>query len=175
MKDLLSQGRQKESGVTATARGDCTAMLYRRALCLHRGGERSFSRITTTEPFNCKTEAHEGSAQPRPSERIRSHREAGTSGATAVGSLRDVDPNQYREATIAGSPVAAPLSLTQSEIHNIGSIKVEGIINPTNADIDLKEDVGECDLHRTSFETFQVYTVRFNLSHLCLLDCFSSQ
>lgn len=34
------------------------------------------------------------------------------------------------------------LSLTQSEIHNIGSIKVEGIINPTNADIDLKEDVG---------------------------------
>ncbi|XP_039611027.1 core histone macro-H2A.2 isoform X1 [Polypterus senegalus] len=34
------------------------------------------------------------------------------------------------------------LSLTQSEISNIGSIKVEGIINPTNADIDLKEDVG---------------------------------
>ncbi|XP_007896136.1 core histone macro-H2A.2 isoform X2 [Callorhinchus milii] len=34
------------------------------------------------------------------------------------------------------------LSLTQSEISNIGSVKVEGIINPTNADIDLKEDVG---------------------------------
>uniref|UniRef100_UPI00398F3871 core histone macro-H2A.2 isoform X2 n=1 Tax=Pristiophorus japonicus TaxID=55135 RepID=UPI00398F3871 len=34
------------------------------------------------------------------------------------------------------------LSLTQSEISNIGSVKVEGIINPTNAEIDLKEDVG---------------------------------
>ncbi|XP_006630515.1 core histone macro-H2A.2 [Lepisosteus oculatus] len=34
------------------------------------------------------------------------------------------------------------LSLTQSEISKIGSIKVEGIINPTNADIDLKEGVG---------------------------------
>lgn len=34
------------------------------------------------------------------------------------------------------------LSLTQSEIGNIGSLKVEGIIHPTNADIDLKEDVG---------------------------------
>ncbi|XP_066549520.1 core histone macro-H2A.2 [Amia ocellicauda] len=34
------------------------------------------------------------------------------------------------------------LSLTQSDISKIGSIKVEGIINPTNADIDLKEGVG---------------------------------
>ncbi|XP_051897283.1 core histone macro-H2A.2 isoform X1 [Pristis pectinata] len=34
------------------------------------------------------------------------------------------------------------LSLTQSEISNIGSVKVECIINPTNAEIDLKEDVG---------------------------------
>ncbi|KAI1894386.1 hypothetical protein AGOR_G00115280 [Albula goreensis] len=34
------------------------------------------------------------------------------------------------------------LSLTESEISKIGSIQVEGIINPTNADIDLKEGVG---------------------------------
>ncbi|XP_072347510.1 core histone macro-H2A.2 isoform X1 [Scyliorhinus torazame] len=34
------------------------------------------------------------------------------------------------------------LSLTQSDIGNIGSVKVECIINPTNAEIDLKEDVG---------------------------------
>ncbi|XP_014343942.1 core histone macro-H2A.2 [Latimeria chalumnae] len=34
------------------------------------------------------------------------------------------------------------LSLTQSEVSKIGSMKVEGIINPTNAEIELKEDVG---------------------------------
>ncbi|XP_055517757.1 core histone macro-H2A.2-like isoform X2 [Leucoraja erinacea] len=34
------------------------------------------------------------------------------------------------------------LSLTQSEVSKIGSAKVECIINPTNAEIDLKEDVG---------------------------------
>lgn len=35
------------------------------------------------------------------------------------------------------------LSLTESEISKIGTIKVEGIINPTNAEMDLKEGVGE--------------------------------
>ncbi|KAJ8418283.1 hypothetical protein AAFF_G00139920 [Aldrovandia affinis] len=34
------------------------------------------------------------------------------------------------------------LSLTESEISKIGGIQVEGIINPTNADIDLKDGVG---------------------------------
>ncbi|KAG9275289.1 core histone macro-H2A.2 [Astyanax mexicanus] len=34
------------------------------------------------------------------------------------------------------------LSLTESELSKIGNIKVEGIINPTNADIDLKDGVG---------------------------------
>ncbi|XP_051945584.1 core histone macro-H2A.2-like [Xyrauchen texanus] len=34
------------------------------------------------------------------------------------------------------------LSLTESELGKIGTIKVEGIINPTNADIDLKEGIG---------------------------------
>uniref|UniRef100_A0A8C2WVD5 MacroH2A.2 histone n=1 Tax=Cyclopterus lumpus TaxID=8103 RepID=A0A8C2WVD5_CYCLU len=34
------------------------------------------------------------------------------------------------------------LSLTESEISKIGAIKVEGIINPTNAEMDLKDGVG---------------------------------
>ncbi|XP_068597602.1 core histone macro-H2A.2 isoform X1 [Brachionichthys hirsutus] len=34
------------------------------------------------------------------------------------------------------------LSLTESELSKIGSIKVEGIINPTNAEMDLKDGVG---------------------------------
>ncbi|KAF6737455.1 Core histone macro-H2A.2 [Oryzias melastigma] len=34
------------------------------------------------------------------------------------------------------------LSLTESEISKIGSIKVEAIINPTNAEMDLKDGVG---------------------------------
>lgn len=35
------------------------------------------------------------------------------------------------------------MSLTESEISKIGSIKVEGIINPTNAEIDLKDGFGK--------------------------------
>uniref|UniRef100_A0A8C8I915 Macro domain-containing protein n=1 Tax=Oncorhynchus tshawytscha TaxID=74940 RepID=A0A8C8I915_ONCTS len=42
-----------------------------------------------------------------------------------------------------GKPGRKPrLSLTESEIGKIGTIKVEGIINPTNAEMDLKEGVG---------------------------------
>ncbi|XP_067331788.1 core histone macro-H2A.2 isoform X5 [Channa argus] len=36
------------------------------------------------------------------------------------------------------------LSLTESEISKIGTIKVEGIINPTNAEMDLKDAVVWC-------------------------------
>lgn len=35
------------------------------------------------------------------------------------------------------------LSLTQSDLSHIGSMKVEGIIHPTTAEIDLKEDIGK--------------------------------
>lgn len=35
------------------------------------------------------------------------------------------------------------LSLTESEISKIGFIKVEAIINPTNAEMDLKDGVGK--------------------------------
>lgn len=38
------------------------------------------------------------------------------------------------------------LSLTESEMSKIGTIKVEAIINPTNAELDLKDGVGEKDL-----------------------------
>ncbi|KAM6923067.1 core histone macro-H2A.2 isoform 1-T4 [Lycodopsis pacificus] len=38
------------------------------------------------------------------------------------------------------------LSLTESEISKIGTIKVEGIINPTNSEMDLKDGVGEEDM-----------------------------
>lgn len=40
------------------------------------------------------------------------------------------------------------LSLTESEISKIGSIKVEAIINPTNAEMDLKDGVGKAQTPR---------------------------
>lgn len=39
--------------------------------------------------------------------------------------------------------MALQLSLTESEVSKMGTIKVEGIINPTNAELDLKDGVGE--------------------------------
>lgn len=45
------------------------------------------------------------------------------------------------------------LSLTESEISKIGTIKVEGIINPTNAEIDLKEGIGNA-LEKTGGKDF---------------------
>ncbi|MCI4376461.1 hypothetical protein PGIGA_G00188810 [Pangasianodon gigas] len=42
-----------------------------------------------------------------------------------------------------GKPGRKPrLSLAESDISKIGTIKVEGIINPTNAEIDLKDGIG---------------------------------
>uniref|UniRef100_A0A8C9GB84 Core histone macro-H2A n=1 Tax=Pavo cristatus TaxID=9049 RepID=A0A8C9GB84_PAVCR len=48
--------------------------------------------------------------------------------------------------TILSSKSLVPgqkLSLTQSDISHIGSMKVEGIVHPTTAEIDLKEEIGE--------------------------------
>uniref|UniRef100_A0A8B9G7X6 Core histone macro-H2A n=1 Tax=Amazona collaria TaxID=241587 RepID=A0A8B9G7X6_9PSIT len=48
--------------------------------------------------------------------------------------------------TILSSKSLVPgqkLSLTQSDISHIGSMKVEGIVHPTNAEIDLKEEIGK--------------------------------
>lgn len=43
------------------------------------------------------------------------------------------------------------LSLTQSDISHIGSMKVEGIVHPTTAEIDLKEEIGEALLRSFVF------------------------
>ncbi|XP_053165844.1 core histone macro-H2A.2 isoform X2 [Hemicordylus capensis] len=48
--------------------------------------------------------------------------------------------------TILSSKSLVPgqkLSLTQSDISHIGSMKVEGIVHPTTGEIDLKEEVGK--------------------------------
>ncbi|XP_030342226.1 core histone macro-H2A.2 isoform X2 [Strigops habroptila] len=48
--------------------------------------------------------------------------------------------------TILSSKSLVPgqkLSLTQSDISHIGSMKVEGIVHPTTAEIDLKEEIGK--------------------------------
>lgn len=56
--------------------------------------------------------------------------------------------------------VNSQLSLTESEISKIGTIKVEGIINPTNAEMDLKDGVGE-DVLFMCFIIFFLHTWSF--------------
>lgn len=46
------------------------------------------------------------------------------------------------DATSCDSTLPLQLSLTESDISKIGTIKVEAIINPTNADMDLKDGLG---------------------------------
>lgn len=53
---------------------------------------------------------------------------------------------QYCPTWPTCSCLCSQLSLTESEISKIGSIKVEGIINPTNAEMDLKDGVGKEDV-----------------------------
>ena len=57
------------------------------------------------------------------------------------------------------------LSLTESEISKIGTIKVEGIINPTNAEMDLKDGVGEEAVLTCILYSYQV--LRFPLLTCC--------
>lgn len=59
------------------------------------------------------------------------------------------------------------LSLTESEISKIGTIKVEGIINPTNAEMDLKDGVGEDDIH---VDFIYIY-IKFSDFPLLILSC----
>lgn len=59
------------------------------------------------------------------------------------------------------------LSLTESELSKIGTIRVEAIINPTNAEMDLKDGVGEKDIFICilfcikTFNPFSSYLVLF--------------
>lgn len=62
------------------------------------------------------------------------------------------------------------LSLTQSDISHIGSMRVEGIVHPTTAEIDLKEDIGK--VLRLQEKCLRIATVLAS-SHeagLCQLD-----
>lgn len=46
----------------------------------------------------------------------------------------------------ASSPPASPppqLNLIHSEVSNLAGFDVEGVINPTNAELELKDDLGE--------------------------------
>lgn len=60
------------------------------------------------------------------------------------------------------------LSLTESEISKIGTIKVEGIINPTNAEMDLKDGVGEGDVFESILFLVNDFTDLLCPSHLLL-------
>lgn len=41
------------------------------------------------------------------------------------------------------SPPCLQLNLIHSEVSNLAGFDVEGVINPTNADLELKDDLGE--------------------------------
>ncbi|XP_078284508.1 core histone macro-H2A.2 isoform X2 [Rhinoraja longicauda] len=77
------------------------------------------------------------SKSPRKGKRIESNKE-GASSSTSD----DVPGEGFTILSTKSLFLGQKLSLTQSEISDIGSVKVECIINPTNAEIDLKEDVG---------------------------------
>ncbi|KAM9726501.1 LOW QUALITY PROTEIN: core histone macro-H2A.2 [Menidia menidia] len=55
--------------------------------------------------------------------------------------LRNI-PRRFELLRAAHLSVLRQLSLTESDVSKIGSIRVEGIINPTNAELDLKDGVG---------------------------------
>lgn len=40
-------------------------------------------------------------------------------------------------------PLPPQLNLIHSEVSNLAGFDVEGVINPTNADLELKDDLGE--------------------------------
>lgn len=70
---------------------------------------------------------------------------------TAAASPPTQLPCWFKQLTWAKSSdafVTLQLSLTESEISKIGSIKVEAIINPTNAEMDLKDGVGKAQTPR---------------------------
>ncbi|XP_032868463.1 core histone macro-H2A.2-like isoform X2 [Amblyraja radiata] len=76
------------------------------------------------------------SKSARRGKRIESKKE-GTSSSTSD----DVPGEGFTIHSTKSLFLGQKLSLTQSEVSKIGSVKVECIINPTNAEIDLKEDV----------------------------------
>ncbi|KAK2510256.1 core histone macro-H2A.1 [Columba guinea] len=49
------------------------------------------------------------------------------------------------------------LNLIHSEISNLAGFEVEAIINPTNADIDLKDDLGDCRFSKQNGESLTIH------------------
>ncbi|KPP72621.1 core histone macro-H2A.2-like [Scleropages formosus] len=77
----------------------------------------------------------------RPGRKPRKNAETNKEGAS--NSTADDGPGDGFTVLSAKSLfLGQKLSLTETELSKIGSIKAEGIINPTNAEIDLKEGIG---------------------------------
>nr|BAB30555.1 unnamed protein product [Mus musculus] len=63
----------------------------------------------------------------------------GTSNSTS----EDVPGDGFTILSSKSHVLGQKLSLTQSDISHIGSMRVEGIVHPTTAEIDLKEEIGK--------------------------------
>uniref|UniRef100_A0A8B9R1H7 MacroH2A.2 histone n=1 Tax=Anas platyrhynchos TaxID=8839 RepID=A0A8B9R1H7_ANAPL len=82
---------------------------------------------------------------PTPEKKGRKSMVSKKSGKKAKSNkARTPKKNKQKDNEKEGSLVPGQkLSLTQSDISHIGSMKVEGIVHPTTAEIDLKEEIGK--------------------------------
>ncbi|XP_010142177.1 PREDICTED: core histone macro-H2A.2 isoform X2 [Buceros rhinoceros silvestris] len=91
------------------------------------------------------------SAKARTPKKVSDNEKEGASNSTSEDGPGDGFTILSSKSLVPGQK----LSLTQSDISHIGSMKVEGIVHPTTAEIDLKEEIGNVINKVRGTETLQ--------------------
>uniref|UniRef100_G1RKF7 MacroH2A.2 histone n=1 Tax=Nomascus leucogenys TaxID=61853 RepID=G1RKF7_NOMLE len=97
--------------------------------------------VANDEELNQLLKGKSKAAKPRTSKKSKAKDsdKEGTSNSTSEDGPGDGFTILSSKSLVLGQK----LSLTQSDISHIGSMRVEGIVHPTTAEIDLKEDIGK--------------------------------
>ncbi|KAM9311021.1 core histone macro-H2A.1 [Gastrophryne carolinensis] len=131
-------------GVTI-ASGGVLPNIHPELLAKKRGNKGKLEAIITLPTAKkAKTTSVKKSASKKPgAKRVRKGKKAGEGGKSAsADSGTEVSADGFTILSTKSLFLGQKLNLIHSEISNLAGFEVEAVINPTNADIDLKDDIG---------------------------------
>ncbi|XP_053096107.1 core histone macro-H2A.1 isoform X3 [Pangasianodon hypophthalmus] len=129
-------------GVTIAA-GGVLPNIHPELLAKKRGSKGKLEVVASPPPAKSKTTKKTPTAKKTPSKKSsRVKRRGDGSKAVNADSTTDSPSDGFTVLSSKSLFLGQKLNLIHSEISNLAGFDVEGVINPTNAEIDLKDDLG---------------------------------
>ncbi|KAL7843896.1 hypothetical protein SRHO_G00224350 [Serrasalmus rhombeus] len=130
-------------GVTIAA-GGVLPNIHPELLAKKRGSKGKLEAVITPPPAKkTKTGKKSGTAKKLGTKKSSRAKKGSGSKSASADSTTDTPADGFTVLSTKSLFLGQKLNLIHSEISNLAGFDVEGVINPTNADIDLKDDLGE--------------------------------